>query len=92
MPVFKIICNDFEIDSPSATYCKIEGDGFDADWAVRSYDINWAVSPKIKRTEQYRNGQFFMFYPSELQEDTNYVILVTLRMKDYPEVNDTLSY
>lgn len=67
------------------------GDDFDADWAIKSYDIEWVVSPKMK-FQTYRSDQYFTFNPNELEEDTKYMIIVSLRMKEYVDVNDTLNY
>jgi hypothetical protein len=64
---------------------------FDGEWAIKGYNIDWVVSPKMPYVT-YRNDEYFTFKPSELMEDTNYMIIVSLSLKDYPDVNDTLNY
>ena len=92
MPKFKITCNEINIDSNVETFCKITGDGFDADWAIKSYDIEWTTSPPVRNTIQYQDGQFYTFNPSELSEDTDYTFVAELKLKNLNEVNDSIKF
>lgn len=92
MPLFKIICNPIDINSPDDATCKVMGDGFDADWAIKSYNITWNSAPLIEGAETYRGGEGFRFKPSQLLEDKEYNIFVEMFLFEYPEVKNTTSY
>ena len=47
MPQFKIQCNPIDINSEQQSFCKIVGDGFDGDWAISSYEVEWTTAPRI---------------------------------------------
>lgn len=92
MPQFKIQCNPIDINSDQQSFCKIVGDGFDGDWAISSYEVEWTTAPRINNHQTYRNGQFFTFIPNELDENTTYVFVAEMQLKNDHQVNDSIKF
>lgn len=40
------------------------GDGWDANWAIQSYEIDWVISPKVNDWESY--NEYFWIEPGNL--------------------------
>lgn len=89
MPEFEIECTAAFVNSPFPTVCKIIGTDFDADWAIKSFQVDWLVTPRVPNTTAVHEQ--FLIAPNQYQIFQEYVIVATITQKDYPEVTETLN-